>query len=916
MLFWVCQILVFLTGFTGLVYQVTWQKYLANFLGSHASATTIILGVFFLFLTLGYLTLGRNANRLLKNQFLFYGIIEGVIGLYCLLSPVYFDWLTGVFGFHVTSETSRLFIDSIFAALFIGFPTYLMGATIPVLTEALSASLEVSHKTHSLIYGINTAGAFFGTLICGFVLIEKLGLPATLIVTSFLNIFVGLAAYTISKNTKFNFSVKTFVKEAKPDTSKMIYLISFVSGFYFFSFENIFIRLAGLSLGSSTYTYTIIVSAFILAIALGSLLVNQYVKKVEITHLEKTFTAMFVAFYLIYLFIPYMPAAFVRIRWLFQNTPMNHGWYWAAVLGGFLVLLVLPVGIMGAALPMLFGYIRSSKEHLNSSVGRLYAVNSLGCAAGSFVGGYLLYSVLSIHEIYKLNLLLIAFCGVLLFRKKKTHFAAGALALLILLPKWRESAFVPGLYLNPQPPAAASAIEALESLRRRGSAEIIFTEHDANTSVHVLSHPNGELGLFVNGKPDALTKTDHLVRKLTPLIPMSIAPSLKKVFIIGLGAGLSAGVASGFPENESVKVAEISKGVIDAVKIFDEHNQLSKRAGKVKIVQGDAYKVLKADNEVYDVILCEPSNVWVSGVEKLYTYEFLKQAADKLNPDGIYSQWFSLKGIDDETFRSVLFTFNSVFPWTTVWHLGGSTISILGSKKEPVANIQLMKRRFMENSWAYLGFGFRSPFSILGLQALPPIGAYALVKDFKRLHTLANPTLGFAAARGYFTLTNANVDSLLTAIMTRPFPDNFKSRKYLYESISNELDENFYDDGIGYLKYAVNDFTFLRNRLEISKALRFPQLKSNSNLGTQLYLLGKNTKAEIVDVMQNYSRLTQMFMFPQIQKIVSLVPKKCRTDDCYRTKYQLLVMNDLKDLDGLTEENKEKFEEQFESSLR
>jgi hypothetical protein len=37
--------LTVLTGFTGLAYEVAWQKYLAILLGSHAEATAAVLGM-------------------------------------------------------------------------------------------------------------------------------------------------------------------------------------------------------------------------------------------------------------------------------------------------------------------------------------------------------------------------------------------------------------------------------------------------------------------------------------------------------------------------------------------------------------------------------------------------------------------------------------------------------------------------------------------------------------------------------------------------------------------------------------------------------------------------------------------------------------------------------------------------------
>ena len=42
----VALLLTVLTGFTGLVYEVSWQKYLSTLLGSHSEATAAVLAIF------------------------------------------------------------------------------------------------------------------------------------------------------------------------------------------------------------------------------------------------------------------------------------------------------------------------------------------------------------------------------------------------------------------------------------------------------------------------------------------------------------------------------------------------------------------------------------------------------------------------------------------------------------------------------------------------------------------------------------------------------------------------------------------------------------------------------------------------------------------------------------------------------
>ena len=54
----VALVLTVLTGFSGLIYEVTWQKYLATLLGSHSEATAAVLGIFLGGLSVGYALFG------------------------------------------------------------------------------------------------------------------------------------------------------------------------------------------------------------------------------------------------------------------------------------------------------------------------------------------------------------------------------------------------------------------------------------------------------------------------------------------------------------------------------------------------------------------------------------------------------------------------------------------------------------------------------------------------------------------------------------------------------------------------------------------------------------------------------------------------------------------------------------------
>jgi Tfp pilus assembly protein PilF len=78
------------------------------------------------------------------------------------------------------------------------------------------------------------------------------------------------------------------------------------------------------------------------------------------------------------------------------------------------------------------------------------------------------------------------------------------------------------------------------------------------------------------------------------------------------------------------------------------------------------------------VIISEPSNPWVSGQADLFTREYFELAKKRLRKDGVMCQWvqaYSMSGVD---FKTIVHTFNTIFPHVTVWEasLGGDYVLI------------------------------------------------------------------------------------------------------------------------------------------------------------------------------------------------------------------------------------------------
>src|SRR4029453_6259060 len=86
----------FLSGATGLVYQIIWVRLMALVYGNTSHAISIVLGAFMTGLALGSWKLGQMADRT-KNPLRLYGLLEIGIGISAGFVPVMFRLLNTVY---------------------------------------------------------------------------------------------------------------------------------------------------------------------------------------------------------------------------------------------------------------------------------------------------------------------------------------------------------------------------------------------------------------------------------------------------------------------------------------------------------------------------------------------------------------------------------------------------------------------------------------------------------------------------------------------------------------------------------------------------------------------------------------------------------------------------------------------------
>jgi spermidine synthase len=774
----IALVLTVLTGFTGLVYEVTWQKYLAALLGSHAEATAAVLAIFLGGLSLGYALFGRATRELAERArrrngaprlLAFYALVEAGIGGYALLFPALFTLAQAASLWSPAHPATLGFAcDVLLSALLMGPPAVLMGGTIPVLTLALAGDLQHATRVHAWIYGFNTLGAFAGALAGVFVLLPWLGLDGTVRAMGCINL-LSAAVFALLERR----AVDVVPDLAQPAASGPVPRfaawagIALLVGFSMMVLQTTANRIGALALGSSQFTFAMVVAVFVLCLALGSLAVSM-LSRIPRALVVGSLWALVALLFPIYIATPDVNYWAHWLRIYMGGPDASFYPYQVAIFVALLGVMALPIGLSGALLPLLFHQLRREVRDLGSVAGRLYAWNTLGSLLGALLGGYLLLFWLDLHHIYRIALACLAIgAGILthlvygrLPRAVPVLASAATLLAIAWLPAWpaaeltagafRMRRALPATFLGP----AAFYSEVIQE-------DVLFFDDDPTSTVKVgrPKRNSDNLALYVNGKSDGALLGDHTTMALSALIPALIAGHPENCFVIGLGTGVSAGELAALDPVRHVTVAEISPAVIAANPLFAAGNLGVWKSPKVDIVRGDAYRTLLRSDSRYDVIVSEPSNPWVSGVEMLYSREFLEAARSHLAPGGVYAQWFHRYETSPEVVALVLRTYASVFSHVSVWYTQRADMLLLGiNQPERALDVAALEARFHEPSFA-AGFA-RSAidrFPQLLTHEMIPLGTLHAEALDGPIHTLRRPILSDWAARSFFSGEMARV---------------------------------------------------------------------------------------------------------------------------------------------------------------
>ena len=766
--------LFFLSGATGLVYELLWVRVLYQSFGSTIQSVTTVVAAYMGGLGLGAWGFGRIADRS-PNPARLYGRLEIAIGIFGILSPLVLGlahWIyLGTAGALALGGAASVALRFGLAAFVLLIPTTIMGGTLPILTRALMGEDRGLLKASlGRLYGLNTLGAMVGTAVAGFFLIEFVGVRASLWATALVNLAIGVAAIRFGRETMVSETPESPVPN--PESRDHLYTAALIllglTAFASLLDEIAWTRVLVMLVGGSTYAFTLVLLVFLLGIGLGSVIVARRsmprADTAASAALAQGITGIGAA--ALFLFFGMLPSYIIAVFQITNASAAARLLLMGVAIGA--VVLIPAIG-MGMSFPLLTDLATRSRRARGADVGSAYAINTIGSILGAVLTGFVLVVALGTQATLRVGLLINALAALTLAvlaargiaeasaddrRLRARVLAGGVLGMLALVaaisaPGWSTRLIDLGPTIYARQPMDRAARQRF--LEHRGARQLSFRE-GPNATVSVWE---GEAGrsLRVNGKVDASDRGDMDTQIMVGLAPLVARPHATSAFVIGQGTGVSTLVLASAPGMARVKVVEIEPAVLAMDSLFHSVNDSVLTRRNVEAVVDDARSALQLDRTRYDLIVSEPSNPWVAGIATLYTPEFFRIARSRLADDGIFGQWIQLYQLPLPIVAGIVSSLREVFPHVNVWFGGTSDLVVLASAR-PISYDRQWIAQLLNPGGQLYGLGHEwlsidSPDQYFGRMLLGDSGVSRLITRAEFHHTDDRPRLEFVAARRF-----------------------------------------------------------------------------------------------------------------------------------------------------------------------
>jgi spermidine synthase len=656
----IIYICFFFSGFTSLVFEILWSRQFVTVFGNSSYAISIVLCAYMAGLGLGGIFGGKIADSTKKRAEI-YVLILTTVAIWAILIPPMLDWLRS-FVPGLSSLLPNSLLLSIITRFGLSFivlviPCFLMGTTLPLLVRMVTESADYIGVRIGMLYALNTLGAAFGSFTAGIWMVDTLGLGNTNLVGISINIAIAVVILVFLKPINLFSTVELSAEDSNIFLAPEHYVplglllsIAFFNGVVGLASEVLWLRYLSF-LASVAYVFPLLLSIYLLGIAVGGLIYRLFATK-----MKRPLRTLGLLEIMLALSIP---AAFVISAFIFAKGPPEP----IGLKGMAFITMFVPTILMGIIFPLLCSIYGNKLEKLGRSIGKLYAVNTIGTVAGSLLPVFFLVPLFGIQ----LSLFIIS-------------IIAGAIGLsLLAYNTWNNKRFIFTFAVV----YALFLIMFFVVVPRDLCQEVFLsTDFELNKHNDILFYKEGRTGtaivtrdrinncktVYINGMREVPVLYAHkLCFKMIGCLGPLLHPKPDEVLMICFGGGIAAGATTCFPEVKSLTIVDLEESVVEAAKLLSEENNHLLENPSVKVVIEDGRNYLLISRRKWPVIVSDATHPKSGDSWVLYTREFYRLVQEHLTDDGVFVQWLPMHSLSTAEFKIILRTFLSVFPNVSLW---------------------------------------------------------------------------------------------------------------------------------------------------------------------------------------------------------------------------------------------------------
>ncbi len=707
-------LLFFLSGVSGLVYQVVWVRQFGNLFGNTVWSASLVTAIFMCGLGVGGLVAGRLADRLHAREdgapLRLYAQVElgiAALGLLVALALPFVGRASGALssytpdatGWFVPSVASQLW-RYLLALVLLGPITLLMGGTLTLLIRhQVGTNVSTAGWHVGALYGVNTAGAALGAFLTDLALVPTLGVRGTQFLAVVLNATVGLVALLVLRRATAAPRAPAPAEPATeaPGDGRLVHLAGLalaLSGFAAMGMEMLWFRFFSTLLGGFRSVFSLLLAVLLVGMWLGATLAGALVRRLGRPALLQGLSLMLLVVTSLGL-LASVDADAVRAG---VEALSGDGWTrrlaeHRAHLAPMLFVVGLPSVLMGMAFPLANALVQRASAAVGGRAGGLYLWNTAGAVLGSLGTGFVLLPALGMQ---------------------RCMLALALLSALALLPLALASGRVPGgagLPLRQAGALLAVCVLALvgwsaqpaDTLVRQGfpiatfdEVRVLATSEGPNETLLIAEVEGLGRALYTNGHTMSGTvpRSQRYMRAMAH-VPLLQQEAPRRVVVICFGVGNTVHAASMHPSVERLDVVDLSRNVLSHAHHFASTNGNVLKDQRVSIFVNDGRQHLRMQPEgSYELITLEPPPIAFAGVGSLYSREFYELARSRLSPGGYVTQWLPAYQVPADTTRAMVRAFLDVFPNGVLLAGYGAELILMGSNgpAQPLRMAEVLRR--------------------------------------------------------------------------------------------------------------------------------------------------------------------------------------------------------------------------------